>query len=211
VADEARIRAYFDARARLLDRVYDPGSGARGLVESWVYGPLRRRLALTLEELGDLTGKRVLDVGCGPGRYAVSAAERGGEVVGIDLSPAMLELAQERARQRSVAGRCRFLEADFDAYEPDGAFDVTLMLGFVEYRPDPLRELIRLRELTAEKAIVSVPVPYRWQTIARRVRHGLRASPPSFHVHRPATIGAHLERAGFRSWRSEGGWFVAQT
>jgi SAM-dependent methyltransferase len=211
VAGDARVRAYFDARARLLDRAYDPRSGLRGRLDAVVYGPLRRRLALTLEELGSLSGKRVLDVGCGPGRYAVSAAERGGEVVGIDLSPAMLQLARERARHRRVAGRCTFVEADFDAYTPDGPFDVTLMLGFVEYRLDPLRELTRLRELTVEKAIVSIPLPHRWQTVVRSVRHRLRASPPSFHVHRPAVIEACLEQAGFRSWRSNGGWFVAET
>jgi 2-polyprenyl-3-methyl-5-hydroxy-6-metoxy-1,4-benzoquinol methylase len=167
------------------------------------------RLALTLDELGDLTGKRVLDIGCGPGRYAVSAAERGADVVGIDISPAMLELARRRARERGVSERCRFVEADFDAYEPGGRFDIVLMVGFVEYRPDPQRQLARVHELTTEKAIVSIPLPYRWQTIARRVRHGLRRSPPSFHAHRPAAIAACLEEVGFGSWRLDRGWFVA--
>jgi SAM-dependent methyltransferase len=209
VADDSLVRAYFDARAPLLDRLYDPTPGARGRFESWVYAPLRRRLALTLEELGDLTGKHVLDVGCGPGRYAVSAAERGANVVGIDISPAMLDLAARLARARAVSERCRFVQVDFDAYEPDARFDVVLMLGFVEYRADPRRQLARLHYLTREKAILSVPLPLRWQTIARRVRHRLRSSPPFFYVHRPDAIARYLEEVGFDSWRSDRGWFVA--
>jgi SAM-dependent methyltransferase len=148
-------------------------------------------------------------VGCGPGRYAVAAAERGAEVIGIDISPAMLELARRRAREHSVDGRCRFVEAGFDAYHAFGRFEVSLLLGVVEYRADPRPDLMRLRELTTEKATVSVPLPHRWQTIVRRARHALRASPPSFHVHRPAAIAGCLKDVGFESWRADGGWFVA--
>ena len=44
----------------------------------------------------DLSGKRVLDAGCGTGAFAVEAARRGAEVVAIDLSPTLVNLARER-------------------------------------------------------------------------------------------------------------------
>src|SRR4051794_23236052 len=176
--DDARLCAYFDARAELLDRLYEPRSGLRGVFEGWVYGPLRRRLALTLDELGDLSGRRVLDVGCGPGRYAVAAAERGADVVGVDISTTMLTLARRHARDRAVGGLCRFVQADFGEYEPDGDFDVALMMGVLEYLADPGPSLARLHGLTTGKVILSVPPPLRWQTIARRLRHTLRSGPP---------------------------------
>jgi SAM-dependent methyltransferase len=207
--DDSLVRAYFDARAELLDRLYEPRPGLRGAFESWVYGPLRRRLALTLEELGDLSGRRVLDVGCGPGRYAVALAERGAEVVGVDISPTMLSLARGHAREHGVDKACRFVRTAFDAYEPDGPFDVALMLGVLEYVPDPRPSLVRLRDLTTEKVILSVPPPLRWQTIVRRARHAVRRGPPSFHPHSPAAITACLEDAGFGSWRLDRGWVVA--
>jgi SAM-dependent methyltransferase len=207
--DEVRVRAYFDSRAELLDRLYEPRSGLRGAFEAWVYGPLRRRLALTLDELGDLSGRRLLDVGCGPGRYAVAAAERGAEVVGVDISATMLTLARGHARDRAVDGMCRFVQADFGEYEPDGDFDVALMMGVLEYLPDPHPSLGRLHGITTEKVILSVPPPLRWQTTARRLRHRLRSGPPSFHAHSPAMVTEWLKDVGFGSSRVEGGWLAA--
>ena len=47
----------------------------------------------------DLSGRRVLDAGCGTGALAVEAARRGADVVAIDLSPKLVELARQRAHQ----------------------------------------------------------------------------------------------------------------
>lgn len=61
----------------------------------------------------DLTGRRVLDAGCGTGAFAVEAALRGAEVVAMDLSATLIELAQERlppslpgAESRSWSATC---------------------------------------------------------------------------------------------------------
>jgi len=208
VAGDQRVQAYFDARAVPFDRVYEPGPGIRGGLDALIYRRVRWSLDVTLAELGDLSAKTVLDVGCGPGRYAVAAAERGADVVGIDFSPKMLELARERALDRGVADRCRFVEADFDAYQPEERFDIVLMMGLLEFRADPERDLARLSELATEKVIVNIPPPFRWRTTARRVRHRLRPAPPAFYVHSPAAIGACLEEVGFDAWRTTAGWFV---
>ena len=209
MAGDQRVQAYFDARAVPFDRVYEPGPGIRGGLDALIYRRVRWSLDVTLAELGDLSAKTVLDVGCGPGRYAVAAAERGADVVGIDFSPRMLALACELALDRGVADRCRFIEADFDAYEPEERFDIVLMMGLLEFRADPERDLARLSELATEKVIVNIPPPFRWRTTARRVRHRLRPAPPSYYVHSPATIGACLEGVGFDAWRTTAGWFVA--
>jgi ubiquinone/menaquinone biosynthesis C-methylase UbiE len=57
----------------------------------------------TLELIGDVKGKRVLDIGCGTGRYCLHLAKKGAKVVGIDSSPKMLEYAQ-----RKVTPDCQF-------------------------------------------------------------------------------------------------------
>jgi magnesium-protoporphyrin O-methyltransferase len=44
----------------------------------------------------DLSGRRILDAGCGTGMLAVEAARRGAEVVGIDVSPQLIEIGKER-------------------------------------------------------------------------------------------------------------------
>ena len=207
---DPRVSAYFDRRAEVFDRLYDPAPGIRGGVQAWVYAPLRRRLELTIAELGDLSGRRVLDVGCGSGRYAVALAERGAEVVGVDVSRAMLVLARRHARERLVVEACRFVQADFEGYEPDGRFDVGLMMGVLEYFADPRPFLARLHDLTSDRVIFSVPPPLRWQTVVRRARHRLRPGPPSFHPHSAHVLAACLADAGFGSWRIEPGWAVAE-
>lgn len=207
--DDPRARAYFDARALPFDRLYDRRSGLRGRLHRFLYGPLLRSFERTMEELGDLTGRTLLDVGCGSGRYAVAAAECGAQVVGVDLSPRMLALARRRARDHGVADRCRFIETGFDSYRHESDFDVVLMMSFLEYRPEPRRDLARLGELARQKAVVRIPVPYGWRTLARRARHRLRGSPPTFFVHSPAEVVAGLAQAGFDRCRSDSGWFVA--
>ncbi len=51
---------------------------------------------VTLAMIGEVQGRRVLDLGCGTGRYCVLLAERGAEVLGVDPSPGMLERARAR-------------------------------------------------------------------------------------------------------------------
>jgi ubiquinone/menaquinone biosynthesis C-methylase UbiE len=53
-------------------------------------------------QLGDLTGRRVLDFGCGHGMAAVVLARRGAHVIGFDLSPGYLEEAERRAQANRV-------------------------------------------------------------------------------------------------------------
>jgi magnesium-protoporphyrin O-methyltransferase len=59
----------------------------------------------------DLSGKRVLDAGCGTGAFAVEAARRGAEVVAIDLSPTLVNLARERL-PAELASRIDFRSGD---------------------------------------------------------------------------------------------------
>jgi SAM-dependent methyltransferase len=81
---------------------------------------LERRLILDL--LGDVRGKRVLDVGCGDGDLAVALAGRGATVVGLDPSTAMLAAARERAERAAqpvsfvsgVAEALPFAPGNFD-------------------------------------------------------------------------------------------------
>jgi SAM-dependent methyltransferase len=68
-------------------------------------------------------GMRVLDVGCGPGRHAYALAERGIEVVGVDISQTFVDLANGKA----PAG-ASFQRVDARALPFDDEFDVALSL-----------------------------------------------------------------------------------
>lgn len=82
----------------------------------WSVGPNPRDLALSA--LAEAEPRRVLDVGCGTGDLTEQLLERtGAEVVGVDPSPRMLELARRREIP-AVAGRAEalpFADSEFDA------------------------------------------------------------------------------------------------
>lgn len=58
----------------------------------------------------------VVELGVGDGRIAVAAATRGRDIVGVDLSPAMLGLCRTRAERAGVADRLTLIEADFRTF-----------------------------------------------------------------------------------------------
>jgi SAM-dependent methyltransferase len=67
----------------------------------------------TLQLLGDVGGRRVLDAGCGPGFYLEELIARGAEVIGCDGSPGMVELSRKRVG-KEVELRVQRLEDPFD-------------------------------------------------------------------------------------------------
>ena len=98
-------------------------------------------------------GKRVLDIGCGPGLYAAGLIERGAQVVGFDISGEMVE----RARRR-VGDRGTFYQHDISQplfFAADASFDLAvapLMINHVTDRVAALREVARV--LTAEGCLI---------------------------------------------------------
>jgi ubiquinone/menaquinone biosynthesis C-methylase UbiE len=99
-------------------------------------------------DAGRLTGRsRVLDVACGPGIVAEALARSAGEVVGCDITPAMLEQARERCDRAGLAN-VRFLPGRAEALPFEHAsFDVVVSRSAVHHFPDPaaaFREMARV-------------------------------------------------------------------
>ncbi|MHA1592347.1 MAG: corrinoid protein-associated methyltransferase CpaM [Candidatus Heimdallarchaeaceae archaeon] len=70
-------------------------------------------------------GDRVLDIGCGTGLLSIRAINKGASVVGIDINPQMLEIAEKRAEQFDCQTELELLEmgvAEMDKFE-DSSFD----------------------------------------------------------------------------------------
>lgn len=81
-------------------------------------------------------GTRVLDVGCGIGRWSRLLAARGASVTGVDLSPTMIAEAERRAQASGLAGRCRFLVQDSAALEIAGTFDLIVCVTMLQHMLD---------------------------------------------------------------------------
>src|ERR1700687_1068617 len=94
---------------------------------------LRARAALTM--LGVQRGWRVADIGCGNGVLACEAALLGAEVDAIDISPAMLALAEIQASDRKVAIRTQSAGLLSFAYQPN-SYDLVVSEFALHHLPD---------------------------------------------------------------------------
>ena len=106
----------------------------------------------------DLRGKRLLDAGCGTGALAVEAAKRGAQVVAIDLSPTLVDIARDRL-PAELAGQIHFQSGDM--LDPAlGRFDYVVgMDSIIHYEPaDAVRVLSGLAQRT-ERALLFTFAP----------------------------------------------------
>jgi SAM-dependent methyltransferase len=97
---------------------------------------LEQRLALA-PWLRVSPGSRVLDVGCGVGRWSRLLAARGATVTGVDISPTMIDEARRRAREEGIDARCRFDVSDVSELEVEGEFDLILGVTVLQHILDP--------------------------------------------------------------------------
>ncbi len=99
--------------------------------------------------LGDLEGKRVLEIACGTGRFSVMLAARGADVVGLDISDAMLSQGRKKARGAGLSSRLEFIRGDAARLPfPDDHFDAVLAMRFFHLIPNPDRYLREIRRVT---------------------------------------------------------------
>jgi 2-polyprenyl-6-hydroxyphenyl methylase / 3-demethylubiquinone-9 3-methyltransferase len=105
-----------------------------------VFKPLHQLNPLRLNYIdsrASLAGKQVLDVGCGGGILSESMAQRGAQVLGIDLAEKSLQVAQLHALETNVQLEYRCVAVEALAQEKPQAFDVVTCMEMLEHVPDP--------------------------------------------------------------------------
>src|SRR5690242_3324630 len=105
---EEKVRDHFDEDASRFDAIYNEKKGpVARFIDNYWRGVVQKRLEINVERLRPLSGKKILDVGCGSGRFCIAFALEGAQkVVGIDFAQAMIEIAEELAKKAGVADRC---------------------------------------------------------------------------------------------------------
>jgi SAM-dependent methyltransferase len=101
---------------------------------------LRRRFPeeLKFRVLGNVAGKRILDVGCGDGINSVILAKLGATVTGVDLSPQSIAAARKRARVNAVEASFVCSPLETACFAPR-SFDAIWCDAFLHHVPDSLQ------------------------------------------------------------------------
>ncbi|HTD08840.1 MAG TPA: methyltransferase domain-containing protein [Solirubrobacteraceae bacterium] len=122
----------------------------------WWYRGRRTVLDGVIADLRPPANARILDAGCGSGRFMVDLAKRG-EVTGVELSDTSVALARQRDIGEVVAGSV--LEMPF----ADASFDLAVSLDVIEHLEDDIAALRELRRVVAPGGALLVTVPaYQW-------------------------------------------------
>jgi ubiquinone/menaquinone biosynthesis C-methylase UbiE len=133
--------------------------------------------AILERAVGPLDGRRVLDVGCGTGRFTAAMEQHAGSVIAVDLDPAMLAVAARHVKTPLFVADAACLPFD------DATFDVAVGVTLCEFVADPqiiIGELNRVTRPDGRIAIGALNPLSPWGVAGRR------------HLQRPPWQGAHF-------------------
>jgi SAM-dependent methyltransferase len=133
--------------------------GQRAMWATGDYPDVARRIEaaaeLLLERVGPAPGRELLDVATGSGNVAIPAAQAGASVVGLDLTPELLEAARRRASAAGV--EVRFVEGDAEQLPfADDSFDLVTSCFGVMFAPLHERAVAELMRVARPGATIAV-------------------------------------------------------
>ncbi|MCB9878593.1 MAG: 3-demethylubiquinone-9 3-O-methyltransferase [Planctomycetes bacterium] len=168
------------------------------------------RRQLLLRWLGDVVGRVIVDLGCGGGLLALPLAERGAQVIGLDLASGALRDAQRTADERGVAlyvAGASLLRSPLRS----GCADVVLLADVVEHLDEPaaaVAEAARLLRPGGSLFVNTISRTVRSRLLAITLAEGLGYVPRGTHSWRMFVRPDELERmaaaAGLRRTRQTG-------
>ena len=157
----------------------------------------------------DLRGARLLDAGCGTGALSVEAAKRGAEVLAIDLSPTMVDLAKQRMPNEIGEGWIDFRTGDM--LDPAlGEFDyVVAMDSLIHYEADDIVDVLAGFAARGSSGVLFTFAP---RTPALALMHTVgRMFPKGDRAPAIEPVAADALLAGIRNDQRLIGWRAGQT
>jgi SAM-dependent methyltransferase len=170
------------------------------------FAPLGHR---AISALSPKAGEYILDIGCGTGQTSVDLGKKigsQGKILGIDLGPAVLKVATEKARNYT---QVRFVQADAQIFHFDpGSYDAAFSRFGIMFFTDPVAAFTNIRAALKaggrvafvcwrsleENELDMVPLEAAYPYLPRQLADP--GSDPPFSFSKPSTVRHILERAG---------------
>jgi SAM-dependent methyltransferase len=113
-----------------------------------------REKEAVLSAVGPIEGKHVLEIACGTGRFTTMLAKRGADIVGLDISPAMLQEGRKKAHAAGVADHLEFMRGDAARLPfPDDYFETVIAMRFFHLADTPASFLAEMRRVAREQVV----------------------------------------------------------
>jgi ubiquinone/menaquinone biosynthesis C-methylase UbiE len=147
----------------------------------------------TLQRMALRPGQRILEIGPGPGRLLLPAAQRilpGGEAVGIDIQPRMIERLQVRAKQAGITNLTALLGNATQPLVPEASFDVAFLCTVLGEIPDRAAVLSQCYRALKPGGVLSITE--------------MLGDP---HYQSRSVVKRLAEEAGFHLQLIQGGWW----
>ncbi len=210
---DANIRTsqFFDAYARDFNAIYNTRNTlVNRLINRLFRKSMKLRYEKTLQGCHPIQGKKVIDVGCGPGHYGIALAQRGAaQVLGIDFAQGMIDIAKKNAELAGVMDRCRFVYGDFLKLAVDETFDYAIVMGLMEYIREPELVIQKVLRITVGKAFFSFPADGGFLAWQRKLRYKRRCDLFLFTEERLRQLFAQLTDKPVTYERISRDYFVA--
>jgi ubiquinone/menaquinone biosynthesis C-methylase UbiE len=128
-----------------------------------------REKRAVLDAVGPVGEKRVLEIACGTGRFTTLLAERGAEIVGLDISAPMLREGRAKTLRAGVDRNVEFIRGDAARLPfPDDYFDTVFAMRFFHLADTPASFLSEMCRVSAEQVVfdtfkrMSTRSAYNW-------------------------------------------------
>jgi ubiquinone/menaquinone biosynthesis C-methylase UbiE len=147
----------------------------------------------TLIRLALQPGQRILEIGPGPGRLLIPAAQRilpGGQAVGIDIQPGMVDRLKVRAQKAGIINLTAILGDATEPHVPEASFDLVFLCTALGEVPNRAAVLNQCHRALKPGGILSITEKF--------------GDP---HYQSRSTVKRLAEEAGFRLQAVQGGWW----
>lgn len=201
---QVKQQAYFDRIADEFDGHYATKKGPwemiidkifrQGMVQRWDYVTGKM----------DWTGRTVVDIGCGPGRYMAALVGRGAaRVTGLDFAASMIEVARKNLQKVGALDKCDLIVGDFLTYNfGDQKFDTVVAMGYYDYilGQAALDEHFgRMWNVCSSRVVASFPKRWSFKTFPRWVWLSARNCPVQFFSH--DDVESMMKRLGIAKYQ----------
>ena len=168
-------KVFWDSYASDFDAIYGT---TNSLINNAINKLFRKSMKMRFEKTMSLIPEdkvSVIDIGCGPGHYCFYLAQNGQrEIIGIDFSEKMMQLATFHAIELGIEKKLEFKVENFLEFEPDKKFDYSIMMGFIEYFKHPEVIIKKALAITNTKILISFPVSVGLLAFQRKLRYKRR-------------------------------------